>query len=381
MQLNLNDDQQMIRNMVRDFAEEQIRPGVQKRDEEERFIEELLPGLAELGLLGMIIPEEYGGSGLGTVSYALAIEELARVCPSTAVTVSVTNSVCQEPILRFGSEEQKKRFLPPLASGIEIGGFALTEPGAGSDAASIKTRAEKKGDRYILNGQKAWITNTHYGKTFVVFAVTDPGAGSRGITAFIVRGDTPGLHFDPPEKKMGLHASVTSGITFDDCEVPAGNVLGEEGMGIKIAFATLDASRIGIAAQSVGIAQGALDEAVKYAGQRETFGRPLKAHQAVQLSLADMATEIEAARLMTHKAASMRDAGDPDLARAASMAKLYASETAKKVCDAAVQIHGAYGFSREYAVERFYRDVRVTTIYEGTSEIQRIVIARALLSE
>ncbi len=381
MDFELNSDQQMIRGMVRDFAETKIRPGVMKRDQEGRFVEELLPGLAELGLLGMLVPEKYGGAGLDNVTYALAIEELARVCPSTAVTVSVTNSVCQDPILMFGNEEQKKKYLPPLAKGERIGGFGLTEPGSGSDAGALKTRAEKRGDKYILNGAKAWITNTHYGKVFVVLAATDPSKGPKGVSAFIVEPSFPGFEFLPVEHKMGLRASVTSGISFEDCEVPAANLLGNEGMGLRVALTTLDGSRIGIAAQSVGIAQGAFEEAAKYAGQRETFGKPLKEHQAIGFMIAEMGTEIEAARLMTMKAAALRDAKGHGLSRASSMAKLFASEAAKRVCDAAVQVHGAYGYSAEYAVERFYRDVRVTTIYEGTSEVQRMVIARSLLGQ
>jgi len=381
MDFELNEDQQMIRQMVRDFAEEKVRPGVLKRDEEGRFITELLPGLAELGLLGMASPEQYGGSGLDMVSTAVAIEELARVCASTAVTVAVTNGVCQEPILRFGNDEQKKKFLPPLAKGEHLGGFALTEPGAGSDAAAIKTRAVRQGDHYILDGAKAWITNTHAGKVFVVIAVTDPGKGAKGISGFIVTSDTPGFHFLPEEKKMGLRASVTSGISFEECRVPAENRLGEEGIGLKVALATLEVSRIGIAAQAVGIAQGAFEEAVKHSKVRETFGRPICEHEAVQVMLAESATAIEGARLMTYRAAALKDAKGPGQAQASSMAKLFASEIAKDVCDKAVQIHGAYGYSREYPVERFYRDVRVTTIYEGTSEIQRMVIARSLLKE
>jgi butyryl-CoA dehydrogenase len=380
MDFELNDDQQMIRQMVRDFAEEKVRPGVGRRDEKEEFIADLLPGLAELGLLGMVTPETYGGSGLDDVAYAVAIEELARVCPSTAVTVSVTNSVCQEPILRFGSEEQKRRYLPPLAKGEELGGFCLTEPGSGTDAASLQTKAVKDGDHYVLNGAKAWITNTHVGKVFVVMAVTTPGIGAKGISAFIVTSDMPGFHFMPHEKKMGLRASITSGVTFEDCRVPAANLLAKEGDGMKVALATLEVSRIGIAAQAVGIAQGAFEEAVRYSKERQTFGKPIAEHQAIQFMLSEAATQIDAARLLTHRAAAMRAAGGgPAQAQASSMAKLYASEMAKAVCDAAVQIHGAYGFSREYAVERFYRDVRVTTIYEGTSEVQRMVIAKSLL--
>jgi butyryl-CoA dehydrogenase len=381
MDFELNDDQKMVRRMVREFAEEKIRPGAQGRDEEGAFVAELLPGLAELGLLGMASPEEYGGSGLDMVSTAIAIEELARVCPSTAVTVAVTNGVCQEPIVRFGSDVQKKKYLPPLAKGEQLGGFALTEPGAGSDAASIKTRAVRDGDRYVLNGAKAWITNTHVGKVFVVMAVTDAAQGAKGISAFIVTPDMPGFHFLPEEKKMGLRSSITSGISLEDCPVPAENLLGQEGIGMRVALATLEVSRIGIAAQAVGIAQGAFEEAVKHSKVREAFGKPICEHEAVQFMLAESATAIEGARLMTYRAAALRDAKGPGQAQASSMAKLYASEAAKAVCDAAVQIHGAYGFSREYPVERFYRDVRVTTIYEGTSEIQRLVIARSLLKD
>ena len=343
MDFELNEDQKMVRQMVRDFAEEKIRPGVAKRDEEEQFISGLLPGLAELGLLGMVTPEAYGGSGLDDVAYAVAIEELARVCPSTAVTVSVTNSVCQEPILRFGGEAQKRRFLPPLARGEQIGGFCLTEPGAGTDASALQTRAVRNGDRYILNGAKAWITNTHVGKVFVVMAVTTPGAGAKGVSAFIVTHDLPGFSFMPHEKKMGLRASITSGITFEDCPVPAENLLGHEGEGLKIALATLEVSRIGIAAQAVGIAQGAFEEAVKYSRDRQTFGQPIANHQAIQFMIADSATQIEAARLLTRRAAAMRaSGGGPNQSKASSMAKLYASDAAKAVCDMSVQIHGAY---------------------------------------
>ncbi|MEW6757123.1 MAG: acyl-CoA dehydrogenase family protein [Acidobacteriota bacterium] len=379
MDFELNDDQKMIRDMVRAFAEEKIRPGVARRDAEGTFIADLLPGLAELGLLGMVVPESLGGSGLDTVAYAVAIEELARVCASTAVTVSVTNSVCQEPILRFGTPAQRERFLPPLAKGERLGGFCLTEPGAGTDAGGIRTRAVRDGDAYVLNGAKAWITNTHVGRTFVVVAVTDPSKGARGTSAFVVEAPAEGLVFLPEEKKMGLKASITSGVAFEDCRVPAENLLGEEGMGLKIALQTLDASRIGIAAQALGIGQGAFEEAVRYSKERQTFGKPLCEHQAIQFMLAESATALDAARLLTYRAAALKDASSPSLGLASSMAKLYASEAAKQVCDAAVQVHGAYGYSREYAVERFYRDVRVTTIYEGTSEAQRMVIAKALL--
>jgi len=379
MDFGLSEDQVLLKEMVRSFAEEKVRPGVEERDRNESFIEEIVPQLAELGLLGMLTPSEWDGQGLDNVSYAIAVEELARVCPSTAVTVSVTNSVCQEPICVFGTPGQKKKFLPPLAKGECLGGFGLTEPGCGSDAGAIRTRAEKKEGRYVLNGQKAWITNTHVGKTFVVVASTDPSKGAQGTSAFIVPSDSKGFVFMPREKKMGLHASITSGIVFEDCEVPEENLLGQEGMGLKVALTTLHSSRIGIAAQAVGTAQGAFEEAVKYSRTRKTFGRNLCDHQAIAFMLAEMATEIEAARMLTYRAARMRDGNDPALSAASAQAKLYASETAKKVCDRAVQIHGAYGYSREYAVEMFYRDARVMTIYEGTSEIQKIVISREIL--
>lgn len=379
MDFSLSEEQQLLKEMVRSFAEEKIKPGAEERDKNEIFIEEILPQLAELGLLGMITPSEYGGQELDNISYAIAIEELARVCPSTAVTVSVTNSVCQEPIFRYGTLEQKKKYLPSLAKGECIGGFALTEPGCGSDASAIKTRAEKRGGKYILNGQKAWITNTHYGKTFVVVAVTDPSLGAKGTSAFIVPSDSKGMTFMPKEKKMGLHASLTSGIVFEDCEVPEENLLGKEGQGFAVAITTLYSSRIGIAAQSVGTAQGAFEEAVNYSKTRKTFGKFLHQHQEIAFSLAEMQTEIDAARLLTYRAACLRDREDPKLQIASAEAKYYASETAKKVCDKALQIHGAYGYSREYAIERFYRDARVMTIYEGTSEIQKIVISREII--
>lgn len=371
--------------MVRDFAEKEIKPGVAARDEEERFIADLLPGLAKLGLLGMATPSQYGGSELDYLSATIVIEELARVCASTAVTVSVTNSVCQSPIVRFGNSEQKKKYLPPLASGEQLGGFGLTEPNAGSDASALRTHAVRKGDVYVLKGSKAWITNTHVGRVFVIIAVTDPDAGHKGISAFIVTPEMEGFEFLPHEKKMGLRASITSGIVFEDCVVPATNLLGKEGMGLEIALNTLDGSRIGIAAQAVGIAQGAFEEAVRYSTQRESFGRPISSHGAIQEMISEAATRVEGARLLTYRAAGlhaleMAETGNPGLGRTSAMAKLFASETADLVCDTAVQIHGAYGYSREYAVERFYRDARVTRIYEGTSEVQRIVIARSLFS-
>jgi acyl-CoA dehydrogenase len=308
------------------------------------------------------------------------MEELARVCPSTAVTLSVTNSVCLWPIYKYGTPAQHDKFLRPLASGGGIGGFALTEPGSGSDAGAMRARAVRKGDKYILNGTKAWITNAFHGKVFLAFALTDPEKGTKGITAFLLTPDMPGFRFGPPEDKMGLKASATSMIFLEDCECPAQNRLGEEGQGYRIALSTLDGSRVSIAAQSVGVARGAYEEALKYAKERQTFGKPLTDHQAIQFYLADMATQIEAARLLTWKAAAQIDAGVERLGKQSAYAKYYASEVANQVAYLAVQVHGAYGYSREYAVERFYRDARVLTIYEGTSEIQKMVIGRELVA-
>ncbi len=380
MDFNLSEDQRMVRDMVAEFADQVLGPGVMERERTGAFPEAEIRRAGELGLLGMSIPEEWGGSGLDTVSSALALMEIARVCPSTAVTLSVTNSVCAYPIWRFGTDAQRDRYLRPLASGQILGGFCLTEPQAGSDATNQKTRAVRKGDTYLLNGTKVWVTNAHVGKVFVVMAVTDPAAGKKGISAFIVTPDMPGFAFAPKEDKMGLRASATSSVILEDCQVPAGNLLGREGDGMRIPLNALDSGRIGIASQAVGIAQGARDEAVRYARERTAFGRPLAQHQAVAFQIADMATEIEAARLLTLRAAALRDA-DPDaVGPAAAMAKLYASEMCNRVAYRAVQVHGGYGYSREYPVERFYRDARVTTLYEGTSEVQRIVISRAILA-
>jgi alkylation response protein AidB-like acyl-CoA dehydrogenase len=358
LDFNFTDDQRMVREMVAEFADQVLGPEVMKRDREGLFPAAEIAQAGELGLLGMSVPEEWGGSGLDSVSTALALMELARVCPSTAVTISVTNSVCAYPIWRSGTDEQRERYLKPLASGKMIGGFCLTEPQAGSDATNQKTRAARQGDRYVLNGTKVWVTNAHVGEVFVVMAVTDPEKGKKGISAFIVTPDMPGFSFTPKEEKMGLRASTTASIVLDDCEVPAGNLLGQEGDGMKIPLNALDGGRIGIAAQSVGIARGARDEAVRYAKERVAFGRPIAGFQAIQFQIADMETEMEAAWLLTLRAASLRDR-DPDR----------------------IGIHGGYGYSRDYPVERFFRDARVTTLYEGTSEIQRIVISRAILAD
>jgi len=381
MEFDPSENETMIRTMVRDFVEAELRPVVVENERLGRFPSEVVAKMATIGLCGMVIPEEWGGAGLDTVSYAAAIEEVARVCASTAVTLSVTNSVCAYPIYRFGTEGQKNRYLRPLASGQIIGGFCLTEPGAGSDAGGIRTRAVRKGDRWILSGEKAWVTNVEVGKVFIVFAVTDPAKGKKGISAFIVEPGHPGFRFGKVEEKMGLRASKTGAVVLEDCEVPAENLLGEEGAGLSIPLASLEAGRIGIGAQAVGIGQAALDEALKYARARRAFGQPIAEFGAIQEKLAEMATLLDASRLLVRRAASDRDAGRPGGRRNSSMAKLFASEAANKIAYEAVQIHGGYGYSKEFPVERYYRDARVTTIYEGTSEIQRIVISRSLLEE
>jgi alkylation response protein AidB-like acyl-CoA dehydrogenase len=381
MDFTLSEEQVMLRDTVRGFADREMAPCVSALERRGEYPAGIVARLAEMGILGMTIPEEHGGTAFDTVSICLVMEEIARACASTAVTVSVHNSAAAAPIARFGTPEHKKRYLPRMARGEIIGGFALTEPGCGSDAAAIKTRAVRRGDRYILNGAKSWITNARIGGVFVLMAVTDPEARGRGISAFLVEPSMPGFSFGKDEEKMGLRSSVTGSINLTDCEVPAGNLLGEEGMGLRIALWTLDGGRVGIAAQAVGIAQGAFDEARRYAQTRSAFERPISAFQAVRFMLADMAVEIDAARLLAHRAASLKDAssGAGDFAKEASMAKLYASEMCNRVAYRAVQIHGGYGYSREYAVERHYRDARVTTLYEGTSEIQRLIIARKLL--
>jgi butyryl-CoA dehydrogenase len=374
---SLSEQQRMVRQMVREFAAERVRPGAAARDEEGRFAADVLAEMASLGLLGMLVPEEYGGAGLDVLSYALAIEELARVDAAVAVTMSVTNSVCQWPILHFGSDEQKHRLLPPLAGGTILGGIMLTEADAGSDLAAMRTGYRRQGDRFVLNGAKAWITNAGVARTFVVLATRDATLGARGISAFVLDAAQPGVIVHPPEKKMGLRSSVTCAVSLDGAEVPAENLLGSEGDGMKIALATLDHSRIGIAAQSLGLAQEAVDETLRFPRQRQSFGRALVDHQAVAFRIAGMDTELEAARWLTYRAAWLSEQPGRH-SRASAEAKLFASEVANRIAAAAVQLHGGYGYSREYGVERIYRDVRVTTIYEGTSEVQRMVIARAL---
>jgi alkylation response protein AidB-like acyl-CoA dehydrogenase len=373
----LTDTQEQIRGAVRDFAQERLAPGAAQRDREHAFPRAELTEMGELGFLGMLVPEEWGGSDLGMVAYALALEEIAAGDGACSTIVSVHSSVGCAPILRFGTEDQKRRFLPKMASGEWIGGFALTEPQAGSDASALKTRARLDGDHYVIDGSKQFITSGKNGSVVIVFAVTDPAAGKKGISAFIVPTDTPGYEVMSVEHKLGQHSSDTCALAFTNMRVPVENRLGAEGEGYKIALANLEGGRIGIAAQAVGMARAAFETARDYAKERITFGKPIAEHQAIAFRLADMATKIETARQMVLHAAALREAGKPCLTEA-SMAKLVASEMAEEVCSAAIQIHGGYGYLADYPVERIYRDVRVCQIYEGTSEVQRLVIARGL---
>ena len=379
MDFSLSSDQILIRDTVRQFMETEMRPIVREYEAEKKFPAEQIRKLGEMGFCGMLIPEEWGGAGTDTISYALMIEEVARVDASTAVILSVTNSVAGAPMLKHGSDAQKKKYLLRLARGEMIGAFCLTEPGAGSDAAGIQTRAVRNGDHYVLDGTKIWVTNGDVAGVLVVFAKTDMAAGARGVTAFVVEPSFPGFRVTRHEDKMGMRLSHSVEITLESCRVPVENRLGEEGQGLKIALEALDGGRVGIAAQAVGLAQGALEAATRYAKQRRTFGKPIADYQAIQWMLADMQTEIEAARALAHYAAWMRDSGGQGLGPRAARAKLYASEMANRVAYKAVQVHGSLGYSRESDVERMYRDARVLTIYEGTSEMQRIVIARDLL--
>jgi alkylation response protein AidB-like acyl-CoA dehydrogenase len=375
----LTEEQRMVQASVREFANAEIAPRAHEYDEQSRFPREQLKGLAELGLLGMTTPEEWGGAGFDTVSYALALEELGRTDASVCVIVGVTNSVCCYPLLTFGTEEQKQEYLVPLARGEALGAFCLSEPQAGSDATNLRTRAVRDGDSYVINGTKSWVTSGGEAQTYIVMAVTAREANKTEITSFIVEGDTPGLTVSAIEHKMGQRASQTAEMSFVDVRVPVKNVLGGEGGGKKVAFNSLDYGRVGIGALSTGIAQGALDESLKYSRDRQAFGQAISEFQAIKFKLANMATEIDAARLLTLRAASSKDAGDNRAGYYAARAKLFASEMANRVCADAVQIHGGNGYSRDYAVERMYRDARVTTIYEGTSEIQRMVISKEIL--
>ena len=377
MNLELSEDQQILKEAMREFAEGEILPGAADRDEEARFPSELIPKLAEQGLLGIMTPEEYGGAGYDAVSAAIILEEIARVDAAVALLVGSHNSLCSGHILLAGTEEQKRSYLPPLARGDKLGAWALTEPGSGSDAGAMRTRATLEGDAWVIRGDKQFITQGSTAGTYVVMASTDPSKGTRGISAFIVDRNTPGLAFGKLEKKLGVRASDTAALHFDEMRVPKENLLGTLNEGFKDVLAVLAAARIGMAALAIGIAQGALDEALNYAKRRRQFGKPILEYEAIQWMLADMATESEAARLMTWHAASLRHAGLPFL-RTASQAKLYSSEVAVRSTSKAIQIHGGYGYLKDSPVERFYRDAKLCEIGEGTSEVQRMVIAREL---
>jgi butyryl-CoA dehydrogenase len=365
MKFDLEEHQQMIKETARDFAEKELRPIASKIDEEASFPAENVKKLGELGFMGMMVPEEFGGAGLDCVSYALAIEEISRVCASTGVIMSVNNSLVCQPILDLGTPEQKKKFLPDLAKGRKLGAFSLTEPEAGSDAGNIQTTAALDGANYVINGTKIFVTSGGKADVVLLFASTDKAAKAKGLSAFLIEKGMPGFKIGKKENKMGIRGSETSELIFEDCKVPKENLLGQAGAGFRIAMKTLDGGRIGIASQAVGIAQAAMEAAVKYSKERKQFGKPICEFQAIQWMLADMAVEVEAARLLTPKEAAM--------------AKLFASETAVKTAINAVQVHGGYGYMKEYDVERYFRDSKITEIYEGTSEVQRLVIAASLL--
>jgi len=374
----LTEEQEMTRKMVRDFAEKKVKPGAGERDDLEKFSREIFDQMGRLGLTGIPWPEEYGGGGLDFISYIIAVEELSRVDASVGTTLSAHISLTGWPIYKYGSVEQKKKYLEPMALGEKLGAFGLTEATAGTDAAAQRTTAAPDGDSYVLNGNKIFITNAGDAEIYVVFAVTDKEKKSKGLSAFIVEKGAPGFSFGKKERKMGLRSSPTLELIFDHCRVPKENLLGREGEGFKIAMSTLDGGRNGIAAQAVGIAQGALEEAAAYAGSREQFGQPIGSFQAISFMLADMATKIEAARLLTYQAAYLESHGLP-YGKASAMAKLFASEAAMEITTNAVQIFGGYGYTKDYPVERFMRDAKITQIYEGTSEVQRLVISRYLL--
>jgi butyryl-CoA dehydrogenase len=379
MQLTLTDEQRMIQAVAREFAEKEVRPIAADIDREARFPRETVARMGQLGLLGILVPEAWGGSGGDMIGYALALEEIARACASHAVVMSVNNSLYCAPVLKHGTEAQKQRFLAPFASGRQIGCFSLTEPEAGSDASNQRTTARRDGDAYVLDGRKVFVTNGREAAAALVFAQTDPSRGHRGISAFLVERGAPGFTVVKTEDKLGIRASDTAEFLFEGCRVPAAQRLGEEGQGFRIALGALDGGRIGIATQALGIAQAALEASIAYARERKSFGVPIGEHQMVQWMLADMATAIEAARLLVWQAAWLKDQGRPYGAQA-SMAKLWASETAMRVTTDAIQVHGGYGFIKEYPVERHFRDAKITQLYEGTSQIQKLVVARHLLA-
>ena len=377
MDFHLTKEQLMLRKMYREFAENEVKPLAEEIDEEERFPMETVEKMGKLGMMGIYFPKEYGGAGGDVLSYAMAVEEMAKVCGTTAVILSAHTSLCCAPIFEHGTEEQKRKYLPDLLSGKKIGAFGLTEPGAGTDASGQQTTAVLEGDHYVLNGSKCFITNGTVADTFVVFAMTDKKAGNRGISAFIVEKSFPGFSVGKHEKKMGIRGSSTCDLIFEDCIVPKENLLGKEGKGFKIAMMTLDGGRIGIASQALGLAEGAIDEAVKYTKERVQFGRPLSKFQNTQFQLADMACRAQAAQYVVYAAAMKKQNHEP-YSDAAAMAKLFAAETASDVTRRAVQLFGGYGYTREYPVERMMRDAKITEIYEGTSEVQRMVIAKSL---
>jgi butyryl-CoA dehydrogenase len=378
MDFDLPEELEMLRQMVREFAEQEVRPQAATTDREARFPDEIIRKSAELGLTGINVPDQYGGAGLPSLGTVIAIEEISRCCAATGVILSVNNSLVCDPLLKFANEEQKQRILKPLASGQALGCFALTEPQAGSDASNLRTYAVRDSDHYVIDGQKVWITNAPRANWALVFVVTDRTKGHHGLTALMIEVGTPGFSVGKHEEKMGIRGALSSALHFENCKVPIANRLGNEGEGFKVAMSTLDGGRIGIAAQAVGIAQGAYEAAIGYSKQRTAFGSQVSNFQAIQFMLADMATEIDASRLLTYRAAMAKDSGKR-FSKEASMAKLYAAETAMKHTVKAVQIHGGYGYSKEFPVERAMRDAKITEIYEGTSEIQRLVIAQSLL--
>ncbi len=381
MDFELSAEQKLVRNMVRDFAEKEILPKAAEIDKEHRYPDEIIKLCAELNLMGMLVPPEYGGAGLDAISYAITIEELSRASASVGVIVSVNNSLSCFPINKFGTEEQKKKYLAPLARGEKLGAYALTEPSAGSDPASMKSTVTKEGDHYVLNGSKTFITNGAEADLFITYArMGELEKRHKNVQAFILERDAPGLNIGRPLEKMGIHGSSTVELFFDGCRIPEANLLGKPDEGFKVALATLDEGRIGIAAQSLGIAQAAFDAALKYSKYRVQGGKLISEYQAIQWKLADMAVEIDAARLLVYRAADLKEKGQK-FTKEASMAKLFASELAVRAALEAIQIHGGYGFMAEYPVERILRDSKITTLYEGTSEIQRLVIARELLRE
>jgi alkylation response protein AidB-like acyl-CoA dehydrogenase len=380
MDFELTEEQRMVRDTTRAYAEKELKPVASRLDHDSVYPQEQLEKLSAMGLMGVFVPEEFGGSGLDRVAYVAALEEISKVWASLGVIMSVNNSLVCGPLVRFGTEAQKQRYLPRVASGEWLGCYALTEPAAGSDAGSIQTQAKRAGDDYVLNGNKVFTTNGSRANLAIVYAVTDPSSGKNGISAFLVERQTSGYVVDKIEDKLGLNASETAALRFENCRVPRENLLGHEGEGFRIALETLDGGRVGIAAQALGIAQACLEASLAYSQERKQFGEPIANFQAIQWMLADMATEIDAARLLTYRAASLQQQGK-NVTREAAMAKLFASEASNRAAYKAVQIFGGYGYIKDFPVERFFRDARVTTLYEGTSEIQRLIIARQLLRE